>query len=300
MVSIIISSPYSEITSLAKNINETISEPYELIWIENPQRKYNLSQAYNLGASKAQYPILCFIHDDVLFAEKNWGKVLVQLFEDPNVGLVGVSGSKHASLLQAGWWGYSVERYHRYSIFHSTNKGSEQMLLNPDNEDFTKVVVLDGVFLATRHSIWKEILFDEQLTGFHGYDIDFSINVSTRFDVLVSYQIPLIHSSRGKIDNNWLEANFKVFKKWKNSLPLNILKESKSVERNALNKNLQFLMYTLIYNSLNKWELSKIFIRYSLTFGFNMKLFRWVGNYVLLGRKENFLIKQLMDSLYEK
>ena len=71
------------------------------------------------------------------------------------------------------------------------NKSSELKYLNPFKEKRSSVATLDGVFLATRKEVWKEIQFDEKLIkGFHGYDLDFTLRAAQRFHnyvVLIFY-----------------------------------------------------------------------------------------------------------------
>lgn len=77
-----------------QNLASSIGVDYELIVVDNSQNTYGICQAYNLGGAKAQYEVLCFAHEDILFHTLNWGQNLLQHFADSSVGAVGVAGSK--------------------------------------------------------------------------------------------------------------------------------------------------------------------------------------------------------------
>lgn len=48
------------------------------------------------------------------------------------------------------------------------------MSFNPNNVVLDEVVCIDGIFMATRKSVWHENRFDEvTFSGFHCYDLDF-------------------------------------------------------------------------------------------------------------------------------
>ena len=94
MISIIICSRKTDISKSQQiNLSETIGSAFEIICIDNSENKYSIFQAYNLGASQAKFPFLCFIHDDIIFQTANWGINLIQHFEDSEFGLIGVVSS---------------------------------------------------------------------------------------------------------------------------------------------------------------------------------------------------------------
>ena len=83
MISIIICSRNLGIDpKLSTNITSTIGCECELIVIDNSQNKYSIFQAYNIGIEKSTSEIICFVHGDVLFHSKDWGKKLIEIFEN--------------------------------------------------------------------------------------------------------------------------------------------------------------------------------------------------------------------------
>jgi hypothetical protein len=66
------------------NIASTIGAQWEPIIIDNTINAMPITKVYNLGASKAKYDILCFVHEDVFFDTENWGLKVVESFrQDP-------------------------------------------------------------------------------------------------------------------------------------------------------------------------------------------------------------------------
>src|SRR5690554_3963305 len=80
---------------LSENIGSTVGSQFELIVIDNSENDYSIFEAYNLGIKKSLFPYLLFVHEDVLFHTKNWGKILIEYFENnEKIGLIGLAGSK--------------------------------------------------------------------------------------------------------------------------------------------------------------------------------------------------------------
>lgn len=207
MISIIVSS-YNEdfFLKFSKSLNATIGVPYELIRIEN-KNQYCLSKAYNLGGDKAIYDFLCFVHEDVIFLTQDWGKRLLELFNNfDNLGIVGLAGSKKKSFLPTGW-GTGIEDFDRISLVQVDNDIESIHNTRSGISNFENIKVLDGVFLFTKKSVWNEFKFDETLEGFHLYDIDFSLSITQKYQGIIFYDLLIAHFSRGGYNSNWIEMN---------------------------------------------------------------------------------------------
>jgi hypothetical protein len=228
MISIIISSGNSTLLKqVSENIALTIGVAYEIIATDNHNAEKGICQIYNEAAQKAQYDILCFMHEDIAIQTNNWGSILISIFKNHSkVGLVGIAGSSYKSLAPSGWVNYGVEKSLHYNIVQHFKFKDEQEILqchNPKNESLSKVVCVDGVWFCTRKNIVKKFPFDEHLLkGFHGYDIDFSLAVNQEYDVVVTYDILLDHFSEGKFEEEWINETIKISNKWKKILPLNV------------------------------------------------------------------------------
>lgn len=225
MISVIISTYKPALFKrVSENIKETIGVEYEIVAIENNDR-YSICEAYNMGVEKAKYPYLCFVHEDVLFKTVKWGSRLVSMMNnDHSIGLVGIAGTKfRSSYPSAIGQGPGLSQFLRGHIIHwDTYKDFDISQEKSETED---VVCIDGVFMFTKKEIFKYCRFDEKmLTHFHGYDIDFSLQVFFQtFRVIVDRGVLLAHFSDGNYATENTVSNRKVGNKWKNKLPVSTI-----------------------------------------------------------------------------
>ncbi|MDX8568404.1 glycosyltransferase [Elizabethkingia sp. HX XZB] len=217
MISIVVSS-YQEplYQSFVNSVEKTIGVPYEIIKVENPGIM-GICKAYNLGASKAKYDIICFSHEDVLCYSENWGEKVISHFNNIEVGMLGVTGCMVQTDIPSPWW---------YNSDFSTGAGRMLMKLengkyydhirNPFNDTSkTEVKVIDGLWFCIRKSLFEKISFDElTFPGFHLYDMDISMQVNQISKCIVVYDILLEHVWQGKISNDYYEALLDYINKW--------------------------------------------------------------------------------------
>ena len=133
MLSIIISSYQESLYSaLEKNIAQTIGISYEIIKIYNPN-KMGICEAYNIGASKAKYDFLLFIHEDILFHTKNWGELLINHLNKENTGVIGIAGSNYVPRTPSSW-SVSGNKY------NFGNVNTKENIINQSLKPSTKVL----------------------------------------------------------------------------------------------------------------------------------------------------------------
>jgi len=228
MISIIISSVSADMLSAVnKNIAETIGVPYEVISIDNANAAKGLCEIYNSGASKAQYSILCFMHEDIKMITTNWGVKVAEIMRDETIGLLGVAGSSYKALTPSGWACPGIEattnKVNIIQRYKYAEGGTKKEYFNSDNEQLSRVASIDGVWMCTRKSITDSVKFDEHtLPLFHGYDIDFSLQVAIKHRVMVTFDILLDHFSEGNYSTDWLKSAMQISLKHQQYLPLNV------------------------------------------------------------------------------
>ncbi|MDN3550160.1 glycosyltransferase [Mucilaginibacter aquaedulcis] len=227
MISIIICSANKTLLNeVSKNIEETVGLPYEIIAIDNSSGKKGICEVYNQAAQKAQFEALCFMHEDIIIETKNWGSIVNKLFKaNPDLGLLGVAGGAYKALAPSGWQTFGDINIYMHILQGFKFKQKESLLVNhnPDNQKLPAVAGVDGVWFATTRKIWNEVKFDEKtFTGFHAYDVDFSLAVGQKYKVAVTYDVLLTHLSEGNYDSTWVYESMKLHKKWSKHLPLNI------------------------------------------------------------------------------
>lgn len=205
MLSIIISSYQPHYyQALEKNIAETIGIPYEVIKVDNPG-KMGICEAYNHGAQKAQYDYLLFLHEDVLFETKDWGRILINLLNTENIGCIGIAGADYIPEVPIGWW---MIKNHCYSHITHANLINQKVhkFTFSSNSGLKKVNFIDGVFIACPKKNWLTIKFDERLKGYHAYDISFSLHTNVYFENYITNLISMKHFSQGKPSKEWMNA----------------------------------------------------------------------------------------------
>ena len=222
MISVIISTQDSVLLHrVSENIKETIGVEFEIIAIEN-KAQYSICEAYNIGVSKSKFPFLCFVHEDVLFKTKMWGDRLTSIMKnDTTIGLIGIAGTKfRSSYPSAIGQGPGLSRFLRGNIYAWDNyKDFDKSFQQNEIDD---VVCIDGVFMFSKKEVFKNCNFDEKLlTHFHGYDIDFSLQVFFQpYRVVVDRSVLLAHYSDGNYVGQNTIANRKVGRKWMKKLPV--------------------------------------------------------------------------------
>jgi len=242
MISIIISTYNHEyFKAIVKSIQKTIGNVlYEIVPIEN-HAQYSICEAYNIGAERAKFPFLCFVHEDIDFRTQNWGENLVKLTQnDETIGLVGVMGTKFKSTYPKSYWntciflrrlcyGHGIgidyskktEYYIDIPTYSRHYDNTPQILSSPQSQT-VDVVCIDGMFLFTRKEIWQKCRFDEKLlNNFHGYDIDFSLQVFfASYRVVIDKTLLLCHYSFGNFNAEFYKAQAAIQRKWKGKLPV--------------------------------------------------------------------------------
>ncbi|RZK11395.1 MAG: hypothetical protein EOO46_06940, partial [Flavobacterium sp.] len=222
MISIIVCSVREALRdALRSNVAETIGVPYEFIIIENEKTYYSISQAYNIGASQAQYPYLCFVHEDIVFHTRNWGNVLIGHFKETDARLIGILGTLIKTKAHSSVHIPFPNLNRHYQLQRYENNELDFFFDNPRHEKQSEVCMLDGLFIASTKKAWEETRFsDDYLKGFHGYDIDFSLKNFLKGKVLVVYDILIEHSSLGTFSKSWIDTQLLVTKRWRKRLPL--------------------------------------------------------------------------------
>ena len=109
------------------------------------------------------------------------GEFIIPKLAEPECGVIGFVGDKARFSCCSGW--YQFCDMSKVSYFYQRIKEGKTLFLveNADlNQPFQEVITLDGLGFWVRKDIWEKYPFDEELlTGFHCYDIDFSLQIAT-------------------------------------------------------------------------------------------------------------------------
>lgn len=206
---------------LIKNIEETIGFDFQLIFIDNSENNYSIFQAYNKGIEKSSGEILCFLHEDVLLHTKNWGRILKKLFsENKDLGVIGIAGSKLKTRMPSAWWD-CPQPYRSVNILQHIKENTKEHWEYGFKNNEEEVVVIDGVFMAARKD--AGITFNEDLKGFHNYDLSYCLDYIRRgYKIMVTNRILIEHFSMGSLNRLWYESSLEFHRSYITDLPLRI------------------------------------------------------------------------------
>ncbi len=286
MISIITCSINPEYQSqLKENIERTIGVPFEYIPFDNRELKYGITRVYNICAEKAIYPNLCFIHEDVKINTPEWGKIIIDKLKEDNTGVIGFAGGTAKLKPCSGW--VSLPQFIRQHLIQHVDGEKIPVDENPDKEDFSQVICIDGCCLFSTKKVWKENKFDEEnIKGFHIYDLDFSLRISQSKSNYVCNLIDLEHYSVGNFSKEWFDDTISFHNRWSDVLPVYVntptLKKQKSQERISE----RFFIATLMDNKIGDWGyIRKLMINYFIKHPISKKTFILIRQYYDYKRK---------------
>ena len=265
------------LAELERNVARTIGCPYEWIAVDNMENQHSIFSAYNEGMRRSLHPYLCFVHEDVRFVTQDWGRKIVSHLQDPKVGLVGIAGGGVMPKIPSTWalagQSYNLMQARRGS-------GGHHMELAKCPVDYTgnrrQVVIVDGVFLSMRRELSAKLSFDENFTGFHGYDYDLSAqSIVAGYKNYVVYDVLLEHFSAGNQNAVYYRQLLQVYAKWEPFLPL--LADTVDYKKIDEVHNVHVMMRCMVAQHFGKEEI----IRQVTTFKNRIGL-RWSDKYVSL------------------
>ena len=161
--------------------------------------KKGLCEVYNeFLESSDGYDAIIFAHDDVTIDSVNFiDRTLTGLQTYDVVGVAGGSRIKPGTPIL--WHLMTDKRTHSGVVFHPHHEIKDFAFPTTFGVRPKEVAILDGVFFAVNPSTLfeKEVKFDENLKGFHHYDIKFCIDCKLAGLSLGTLDINIIHQSPG-------------------------------------------------------------------------------------------------------
>lgn len=186
----------------------------KIIYIRNPEN-LGVSKALNTGVARAQYPTLCFMHNDVIVHEKNWTVSIREFITaHPDAGVVGLYGAK--TVREDG-------SFRGKSIVHGKKDGPSM------KKPFETVAVVDGMLMAMKKPVFEQVggFSDDYIVHFYDKDISLKVMITGNYANYV-LNIPFEHvcaATRTDIsDDDRIrdEAKDKFLGMWADSLPVDV------------------------------------------------------------------------------
>ena len=213
-------------TAFIDHIRETCGCNCHVFAIHNPEG-ISISKIYSdmLISNDVKDKIFIFIHDDIEFLRKGWGKEILKLFnEHEDYGIIGVAGSAQFDA-SAAWWNYDKKFG---QVLHRSEGKSWLTAFSPLlDKDLQEVLVIDGLFMAIHKDRINEN-FSRELDGFDFYDIELCLSnhfsKDWKYKIGVTTNIRIAHNSVGKLKPSWYANREIINKKYDEYYPIDILK----------------------------------------------------------------------------
>jgi len=189
----------------------------------------SISHSYNAlldrFAGREDLEALVLLHQDTEIVDTDFCRRARQALSDPSVGVAGCVGA--IGVKSIAWWEGSVtlssfaNRYEEYG-------GGELPGFSWDREEAPpyaqvgEVDTLDGFLLVLSPWTLRNIRFDEDLSEFHGYDLDFCLQVREAGRKVTTADFRAIHHRPLEMLPDvepWVEAHIRVAEKWDGRIP---------------------------------------------------------------------------------
>jgi len=201
-----------------QHILDTIGVDNKIVCYEN-FNQYGLTELYNkaIDEHNEDNVIMVFCHNDIIFKTKDWGKRLLNKFNNQDYQIIGVAGSTF--LPEGAMWWEKPERM--IGIVDHTNG------LREWTSEYCKpfygikdVALIDGLFMAIDCND-IEHKFDENFKGFHFYDLSICVpNWLDGINIGVVTDIRILHKSVGMVNEEWDKNRKQFAEKYKDELPI--------------------------------------------------------------------------------
>lgn len=208
-----------------EHIKNTCDCDTHVLFIHNPDG-VSLSKIYAdmLVSKDIESNIIVFIHDDIEFLRKGWGKEILRLFnEHEDYGVIGVAGSAQFDE-KGAWWNYE-KKYGQ--VLHRSEGKSWLTAFSPLlDKDLQEVVIIDGLFMAIHRKRVAEN-FSRELNGFDMYDVCFCLKnfLAKKTKIGVTTNIRVAHNSVGKLKDTWYQNREIINEKFGKYFPIDIEKK---------------------------------------------------------------------------
>lgn len=207
------------------HIKETCGCDLNVICVHNPDG-ISISKIYAdmTVNEEIETNIIVYIHDDIEFLRKGWGKEILRLFnENEKYGIIGVAGSAQFDE-NGAWWNYEKKFG---QVLHRWEGKSWLTAFSPLlDKDLQEVAVIDGLFIAIHKKRISEN-FSREIESFDFYDIHFCLSnlLKKKCKIGVTTNIRVAHNSIGKLKDSWYKNREIINEEFGRKFPIDILKK---------------------------------------------------------------------------
>ena len=206
------------------HIHNTIGNVKHKVVCYPNYNEFSLSQVYN-DAIKNHIEKDCIFlmaHPDILIKTRNWGKILLNHFNNSDYTILGLAGSTFIG--NEGVW-YSDRSKMLGIVSHTDGISTWVSEYSLAFIGVTPTINIDGLFMSfDPDGIAKG--FNENYGKYHYYDVVFSVeNYNEGINIGVITSIRVLHKSVGMTNQSWEDNRAKFAKEYK--LPMRHVSEGK-------------------------------------------------------------------------
>jgi hypothetical protein len=171
-------------------------------------------------AGRVDLEALVLVHQDAEIVTTGLCPLVRDVLSDPDVGLVGCVGA--VGVRSIAWWEASVTLASFINRYDEHGGGDLPSFSwdwdeAPAYARVGEVETLDGFVLVVSPWVVKNIRFDEELSAFHGYDLDFCLQVRSAGRKVVTADFRAIHHRALEMVpdlQEWTAAHVRLAEKW--------------------------------------------------------------------------------------
>ena len=202
---------------------EADSVRFELPAVGSIARSYNA--LLDRAAERDDLEALVLLHQDAEIVDADLCAKVRAALADPDVAVVGCAGARDVRSI--AWWEGSVTLASFINRYED-HGGGDLLSFSWTWEDAPpwaqtgEVETLDGFVLALAPWAVRSIRFDESLSRFHGYDLDYCLQVRVAGRKVVTADFRAVHHREIEMlpdPEEWIEAHINVAEKWDGRMP---------------------------------------------------------------------------------
>jgi hypothetical protein len=177
------------------------------------------------AAAHGDLEALVLVHQDAEIVSAELCSTIRATLADPQVGLIGCAGA--VGVRSIAWWEGSVT-LSSFINRYTEHGGGDLEAFSWDWGDAPpyartgEVETLDGFVLVLSPWVVRNLRFDESLGGFHGYDLDFCLQVREAGRKVVTADFRAIHHRPLEMvtdQQEWIDAHIRIAEKWNGRMP---------------------------------------------------------------------------------
>jgi Glycosyltransferase like family len=176
-------------------------------------------------AGREDLEALVLLHQDTEIVDRDFCQKARQALSNPDVGVVGCVGA--IGVRSIAWWEGSVTLSSFVNRYEEHGGGelpgfSWSWEDAPPYAHVGEVDTLDGFLLVLSPWVVRNVRFDESLSEFHGYDLDFCLQVRERGRKVMTADFRAIHHRPLEMlpdVDRWMEDHVRIAEKWDGRIP---------------------------------------------------------------------------------